>query len=335
MKNGDQNQIRSFASKVITQNVTILQKCMGNLKRRKEIEDVHDLRVASRRVRVALEIFRHFLPVKKCKNWEQEISSLTKTFGNARDLDIQLEFIHTYFQKYNEIIYKPGGRRLNLRLQQRRARLQHSLQEKLVEINKNGTLRTIQSELTNPTAEGEIEILPPSPLFELSFNVLNKRLDEFLFYEIYLPFPDRIKELHLMRIAAKRLRYSLEIFTQLYPDHLEKTLEVMRSVQTGLGEIRDCDVWLDYLPRFLEKEKKRVTSYFGNSRPFQRLVPGIQFLIENRKGERDRLYAIFITNWKNWRQTEIWSSLRQTIFNPILGNPPIQTLNNQVGENKQ
>jgi len=329
MKNGDQNQISAYAAKVITQNTENLQSCLEKVKRRKESEDIHDLRVASRRLRTDLEIFRHFLPVKKYKIWEPSIASLTKAFGNARDLDVQLEFIRNFFQLNDETKNRPGGRRLKLRLEQRRGKLEGQLKDKLAEIEKNGTLVDILNEFKNLSNEVNEKVLPPSPIFALSFNVLNKRLDEFLSYEIYLPFPEQVKELHLMRIAAKRLRYALELFAPLYPDQLEGTLEVMRSVQTSLGEIRDCDVWLIFLPEFLEKEKKRVIAYYGNARPFQRLFPGIQLVYDNRKKERESLYTKFLKDWKGWRQGEVWSDLRQTIFNPIMGNPSAPDLNSQ------
>jgi CHAD domain-containing protein len=327
MKDDDKNQIGSYAADLITRHTAILQTCIEHTKGRKEIEDIHDLRVASRRVRIALDIFRQFLPAKKFKNWEPAVAKLTKTFGNARDLDVQTEFIRNFFQKNDDIKMRPGGRRLRLRLEQRRTRWEKRLQEKLTEIEKTGLLKEIISELKPQLRSKTENIIPPSPIFTLSFDVINKRLDEFLFYEIYLPFPNRIKELHLMRIAAKHLRYSLETFAPLYPDQLEKILEIMRSVQTGLGEIRDCDVWLAYLPQFLEKEKKRVMAYFGNSRPFQRLVPGIQLVLEDRKSERAVLYTKFLADWKTWRTDETWSNLRQTIFNPVLANPSIPNLN--------
>lgn len=327
MRDNDKNQISAYAANVITRHTITLQTCIEHTKKRKDIEDIHDLRVASRRIRIALDIFRQYLPAKKYKIWEPAIASLTKTFGNARDLDVQIEFIRNFFQKIDEVKVRPGGRRLKLRLEQRRNKWEKRLQEKLSDIEKTSLLEEIISELKSQLNSTDENFIPSSPLFELSFDVINKKLDAFLFYEIYLPFPDRIKELHLMRIAAKRLRYSLEIFAPLYPDQLERTLEIMRAVQTGLGEIRDCDVWLAYLPQFLEKEKKRVLSYFGNARPFQRLVPGIQLVLEDRKRERTILYSKFLDNWKTWRKLETWTNLRQTIFNPVLATSSIPNSN--------
>ena len=326
-KKGDDFQITSFAISVITRNTVILQSCIKNIKKRNETEDIHDLRVASRRVRVALEVFRQFLPAKKFKVWEPAVAGLTKAFGNTRDLDVQMAYISGFSKSHDEPQNRPGMRRLKLRLEQRKSKLIDKLEEKLADVQKGNILQNIINDLKNQAEDSPAEITPPAPIFELSFNIINKRLDDFLFYEVYLPFPERIKELHLMRIAAKRLRYSLEIFAPLYPNHLENILEIMRTVQTDLGEIRDCDVWLDFLPKFMEKERQKVNAYFGNPRPFQRLVPGIQLLLNDRKKERDLLYAKFLSDWKKWRQLEIWSTLRQTIFNPVMGNPPATDIN--------
>ena len=325
MKSGDQPQIFGFAAEVITQNISNLQKAIQGFHKRNNIEDIHDLRVASRRIRVALDIFRQFLPSKKIKVWERSIRKVTKSFGDARDLDVQLDFIRSFYHRNDDPIFKPGGRRLILRLNQRRENLQQLLHQTLEELDQDSTLQKMLGVLQTPATETKIASTSEPSLYLLSLNVINKRLEEFLFYEIYLPYPDHVKELHLMRIAAKRLRYTLEIFSSLYIDRLEKPLEVIRLIQTNLGEIRDCDVWLNYLPNFLEKERSRVLKYFGNPRPYRRLIPGVQMLQENRQIERETLYNTFLKNWKKWHQAEIWSNLRQTIFNPVLGNPQSNT----------
>ena len=325
MKSGDQPQIFGFAAEVITQNISNLQKAIQGFHKRNNIEDIHDLRVASRRIRVALDIFRQFLPSKKIKVWERSIRKVTKSFGDARDLDVQLDFIRSFYHRNDDPIFKPGGRRLILRLNQRRENLQQLLHQTLEELDQDSTLQKMLGVLQTPATETKIASTSEPSLYLLSLNVINKRLEEFLFYEIYLPYPDHVKELHLMRIAAKRLRYTLEIFSSLYIDRLEKPLEVIRLIQTNLGEIRDCDVWLNYLPNFLEKERSRVLKYFGNPRPYRRLIPGVQMLQENRQIERETLYNTFLKNWKKWHQAEIWSNLRQTIFNPVLGKPQSNT----------
>jgi hypothetical protein len=51
------------------------------------------------------------------------------------------------------------------------------------------------------------------------------------------PSPER---LHGIRLAAKRLRYTLELFRPCYGPGLESRIERLRSLQQVLGEINDC-----------------------------------------------------------------------------------------------
>jgi CHAD domain-containing protein len=47
------------------------------------------------------------------------------------------------------------------------------------------------------------------------------------------------EEMHRFRIAAKRFRYSLEMFAPLYPAAMKKQIQTVRSFQDVLGEMND------------------------------------------------------------------------------------------------
>ena len=117
-----------------------------------------------------------------------------------------------------------------------------------------------------------------------------------------------------MRIAAKHLRYTLEIFSELYSGKTDFALDIARKSQQILGEIHDADVWSIFLPKFLSREETRVNRFFGYNSPFKRLKPGIEFLLVNRKTERDRLYKQYLQEWKKWKLKETWLNLRKIIF---------------------
>jgi CHAD domain-containing protein len=318
MRTNEQPEITEFAATTIIKSIVELQKSIQNVGRRKNTEDVHDMRVASRRVREALEVFSQYLPSKKYRYWQKSIQNLTRTFGNARDLDVQVTFITSYYQNLSNPLLRPGARRLVLRLNQKRKKMQQELKSTLKELEKTGILQDITTTLEPFIDQTATEIVKSDSLFQMAFNFINKRLEEFLFYEIYIPYPEHIKELHLMRIAAKRLRYTMEIFTIFYSDKMDRAMEVIRSAQTCLGEIRDCDVWLIYLTKFMQKEKKNIIDFYGNTRPYGRLQPGLEGIQINREKERENLFKTFLRNWNSWNQEEIWIRLRQLIFEPTL-----------------
>jgi CHAD domain-containing protein len=105
--------------------------------------------------------------------------------------------------------------------------------------------------------------------------------------------PERVQELHDMRIAAKRLRYTMEIFQPCYGGELAKeyksVYEKIKSIQEQIGDIHDCDVRGPAVTEFVEEHAKR--------RPEIRV--GLIRLIDKEKQDRDRMYSEFIEYWAN------------------------------------
>ena len=117
-----------------------------------------------------------------------------------------------------------------------------------------------------------------------------------------------------MRIAAKKLRYSLEVFSDLYNHETDFALDIARQSQEILGQIHDADVWINYLPNFTNNEQNKISNFYGYDSPFSRLSPGIDFLMENRTQERQKLYKKFLNLWRKWKLKESWLNLRKVIF---------------------
>jgi hypothetical protein len=76
--------------------------------------------------------------------------------------------------------------------------------------------------------------------------VVETRLNEFLGWRHALADQSLIQDLHDMRIAAKRLRYALEIFDVCFPD-VKPVLRDLTEIQDALGSIHDLDVLIDLL----------------------------------------------------------------------------------------
>lgn len=58
-----------------------------------DIEALHDMRVASRRLRAALSVFAAAFPPKPFAALEKEVAKTTDALGAVRDGDVQIEFM--------------------------------------------------------------------------------------------------------------------------------------------------------------------------------------------------------------------------------------------------
>jgi CHAD domain-containing protein len=58
-----------------------------------DVESLHDMRVASRRLRAAMSVFAGAYPPKRFRPLEQEASRITDALGEVRDADVQIEYL--------------------------------------------------------------------------------------------------------------------------------------------------------------------------------------------------------------------------------------------------
>lgn len=61
-----------------------------------EIERLHDMRVATRRLRAALEVFEPCFPRKRFRKSLRKVKALADALGTRRDRDVELEFLTAF-----------------------------------------------------------------------------------------------------------------------------------------------------------------------------------------------------------------------------------------------
>jgi CHAD domain-containing protein len=306
-----------YGTGVLLKHIQALQQEIEGVRMAQDIEYIHRMRVASRRLRSALAIFTGCLPARKISAWTREIRQITSALGNARDTDVQIDLVRQVFSNLPSANLQPGLRRLLLRLSQQRMSLQSKVLLAVDELTGSGILAEMTTQFNESLAQFPETLPNTRALYQLGFDSLNLRLDEFLAYEPYIYFPERAAELHAMRIAAKRLRYEMEIFAPLYPEELKFHLQAIRKTQETLGNIHDCDMWAITLPQFMEKERQRILKFYNSQRPYSRLVPGIQYFSENRLAVRKQEYESFLQDWQKWKTRGLWEEFRSIARRPL------------------
>jgi CHAD domain len=96
---------------------------------------------------------------------------------------------------------------------------------------------------------------PDGTLADNAERIVRVRLDELCGFMPAAADPAEVVALHDMRIAAKRLRYILEITGPCFGPYAKNATKLAKEVQDLLGEIHDCDVQIPETAAFAERLK--------------------------------------------------------------------------------
>jgi CHAD domain-containing protein len=117
---------------------------------------------------------------------------------------------------------------------------------------------------------------PQRRLDDAAERIVGVRLDELCAFMPAAADPAQIQALHDMRIAAKRLRYVLELTAPLLGDYAATAAKRAKRLQSVLGDLHDCDV---LLPRLREA--------------------GLDSLATRVRVDRDELHRRFLELWRD------------------------------------
>ena len=162
---------------------------------------------------------------------------------------------------------------------------------------------------------GKVKHLDPDgPLADNAERIVSARLDELWSFVPAVLDPANVEELHQMRIAAKRLRYVLEVTAEsCFGPYAVASEKRIKRLQDLLGEIHDCDVQyprVDALRRELEGEAASQLRELaeGSADLDPALVSSLRTSEEERglvtlatylRARRELLYDQFVTMWND------------------------------------
>jgi hypothetical protein len=164
---------------------------------------------------------------------------------------------------------------------------------------------------------------PQGALAENAARIVKTRLEELRSFAPKALKPDRVRQQHDMRIAAKRLRYVLEATEFCFGRSGEVARRRARDLQQILGELHDCDVMLPRTERHLaalrSADAAAVRERAGGAddldpglatrAPHRTSYRGLETLMVYVQARRELLFAHFQAFWAEQERAGTWDRL--------------------------
>ena len=319
------------AAKVVSVRATELTEHAQGVLDTGDIEPVHDMRVTTRRLRAAMEIFEPCFPQKQFQQALADVKGLADALGERRDRDVAIAALHVFNDQMpapdrkgvTSLIdtYRSEQAEANEGLapmvdEQRLATLQQSLEELVTEARAGGRMK----------ARPVKKLDPSRSLGENAARIVQVRLDEMLDLSPRA-LDGKVKAQHDMRIAAKRLRYVLEVTGFCFGRPADTARRRARDLQDILGEIHDCDVMLPRVQRHME-ELQRTDATTVRARadrapdldprlaalaPHRTAYRGLDVLAVYLMARRQLLSDRFVAFWRRQEETGTWVRLERAV----------------------
>jgi CHAD domain-containing protein len=228
-----------------------------------DAENIHNLRVAIRRLTQALRVFRDLLDRAHVRKMRRALRKLMDLCGDIRNCDIARETIGA--------AGAPASGALEWHLRKTRSHAERDLKDLLSRsrISKikgwDGWLKA-KAGPRQTIAGSARKIL--APLTRAFFKAAEAAGQPH----------STVDEMHRFRLLAKRLRYSLEIFGPAAGRGWQRRVEEIRALQERLGAVNDCATTL----ALLNNSGKGPREALKQSRDRQGAVRAVQGLLAHR-----------------------------------------------------
>lgn len=262
-----------------------------------QTDGVHDMRVAIRRLRSVLRDFPDSAGKRPTAAFIRSLKQLADTLGRVRDLDVLIEELEKISED-PECPVRKGVEQIVAIYKDRRIAARRTLEnfltgEFVLE------LRTRFSALIE-SASRQRGLFEVADVRDEGRQAIARSLEEFLGKSEAIYHPSKTKRLHKLRIMVKRLRYAIELFAPHFDEPLKPFTAQIKQMQSHLGDLHDCDVWLDEVRTHIPPKRRK---------PEDPKPPAAIWLISEFARRRTKAYRDALELWSEWEETNFGSRL--------------------------
>jgi CHAD domain-containing protein len=276
-----------------------------------DAEELHDMRVATRRMRAALRVFADYLDAGEYKPFLKQVRTTGRELGAVRDLDV----FRIKTQRYIDSLPPEEQSGLDPLMEawaEERDRAREELIAYLDSARYQRFKEKFEHFLRTPGAGagrafGDAGEPLPTRVGDVLPGILFERLASVRAFDQLITRPDApLSRFHELRIASKGLRYTLEFFQEALGPESKPLIETTKVVQDHLGDLQDAVVTCDVLLGFLGSGTwgpPRSTKKDGRS-PFPVNAPGVAAFLAVKQTEIETLMATFGPVWDEIRSAK-------------------------------
>jgi CHAD domain-containing protein len=271
-----------------------------------DAEGVHDMRVATRRLRSVLRDFADVLGKHTLSGLTRPLKRLADALGKVRDLDVLIEELEN-LGDVPECPVRDGIEQITAIYRERRIAAQRVLENRLT-----GEFVLDLRTRFNAALESTIR---QRRLFELADmgdearRAITKCLKEFQDLSEVIYYPFSTKRIHKLRIAGKHLRYAIELFSPHFGDALKPFADGMKGMQKHLGDLHDCDVWIAEIRTHIPQKRRT---------PEDPKPTAAVWLISQFTHRRTRAYRDALELWSVWEAEGFREKLVELVSQSII-----------------
>jgi CHAD domain-containing protein len=230
------------ACKVLRFHFSKMQRREAGTRTGADAEDLHDMRVATRRMRAAWRVFDGAFKASKTKKLRRHLERLADRLGALRALDVLIEGVEAYSLMLDEE-ERPGLEPLlSVWRRQRRAARTQLIGE--LDSDRYATFVKEMDAFLEAGANAAAAIATPTAPHRVRDRAASQIWDAYeavRAYELVFTWAD-VETLHELRIASKWLRYTLEFFGETLGPDSGRLLQRVVALQDYLGCLHDADV---------------------------------------------------------------------------------------------
>jgi CHAD domain-containing protein len=259
-----------------------------NLRGGWDVEALHDMRVATRRLRVACRLFRTTLRPKTLEPFNEHLRYLGELLGAVRDLDVFIEFVDGYAQAHGA---SAGLDALRSRLEGEREAPRAALAWHLGRERYHRFKQDFEAWLHGESSWSDRPKKAGTRLVQHAVPVLLARArEEIRTFGPRIASQPGSETLHALRIACKRLRYTAEFFKSCYGKRLSPLISRATEFQDILGRHHDADVHIAYLTGCMSRLDRRSSRQRG-------IQADLETVVASERQEQEICRSAFEQRW--------------------------------------